>query len=450
MKKDSAELDQLLAAVSDGRATDAQVQELEKLILEDQEVCDAYLQYIDLHATLAEDCVGQNADDIVAFPQHRTQQPSFQVLTGAVAGIVAAMIVAGMLWIAMDEPEPVAEAPAYVAVVTHADGALWEGEDASVIIGSALEPGLLEICEGRMELELDNGVHIALEGPVRFRLINENQGELLQGKFSARVPPQGSGYRVTMPGMEVIDLGTEFGLNVSDLSSEVHVFKGEVEAILKDGKNRPRKELLTSSLTRRVQRDGSALEVIPFEPTHFVPPPESITGVSRISGGIRVLRMPPESVQTGTYLHNYILLFQEQRQVELEDVLEVSLNEPGRYQVGFAGEDFRHELGVGARVDSYFLHFDTKTKKQTRCRGTVRFDQPIVAVIAGADQLVATDELLGSWCTTYDQCGELSRQLENDHVIISGDRKTLTLDWGVSTSADQIRVLVQAPEWHPK
>jgi len=450
MKVDSAELDELLAAVSDGRASDAQVQQLEQMILDDQEVCDAYLRYMDVHATLADDCVGTDPDHIVPFPKRSGEQAAFQLLTGAVAGLVIAVVVAGAIWMGNTEaPIPVvSEATAeYLAVVTHADGALWEGEDASVIIGSALKPGVLEVCEGRVEMELNNGVHIALEGPARYKMVNEHQGELLQGKLSARIPSQGIGYRVIMPGMEVVDLGTEFGLNVGDTGSEVHVFTGEVEAILRDPKTLNDKELLTADYTRRVKKNGHVLEVVPYVQDHFVDPPKSITGVTRISGGIRVLRMPPESVQTGTYQHNYILLFQEQREVELEDALEVSVIQPGRYQVGFKGEDFRYKLNVGSRVDSYFLHFDTKTQTPTRCRGTVRFDQPVVAVIARGTQLLATDELLGNSCTTYDLCDETSRQLDNDHVILSSDRRTLTLDWGVSTSADQMRVLVEAADY---
>ncbi len=440
------ELDVLLAAVSDGRATDAQVQRLEAWILEDAEVRDRYIEYMDLHATLAEDCVGSSPAPSPDVAGAASRQSAQQILFGAVAGVAFALIMAGLIALLIGGDLDSSSPPAYVAVVTHADGALWEGEDASVIVGSALRPGLLEICEGRLELELDSGVTLALEGSTRFRLVSEHQGELLHGKLAARIPPQGIGYRVVVPGMELIDLGTRFGLYVNDDMSEVHVFEGELEAILQDGNPRPQKTRLMASETWRLGYEDRRLETVAFVASRFADPPESITGVSRISGGVRVLRKAPDSVKTGTFQHNYILLFQEQRHVELEDVLEVSLTEPGRYQVGFAGDGFRKQLEVGSRVDSYFLHFDTKTKLQTRCRGTVRFDQPIIAVIAGANQLVATDLLLGSHCTTYDQC-EMSRQLEMDHVIVSGDRRTLTLDWGVSTSADQIRVLVESKEW---
>ncbi|MEM1294325.1 MAG: hypothetical protein AAGH89_03100 [Verrucomicrobiota bacterium] len=127
----------------------------------------------------------------------------------------------------------------------------------------------------------------------------------------------------------------------------------------------------------------------------------------------------------------------------------MSLTRPGRYVVGFGeanGNEFRHSLKVGDRVDCYFLHYDTETEASTRCRGTIRFDRPIVAVIAGGRQMGATDELLGAWCTAYDHPDARERGLEDDEVVISGDRRTLTLDWGVGPSADQIRVLVAAAD----
>lgn len=432
MKTKEAEFDSLLAAATDGRATDEQIDRLQQLLMADLDAGDRYLDYVDVHANLVEDSVGDDPSKIVPFPASRLWQ--------AVAGIAAILLIGFVGWTFFGPN--VEEEALYVAIVTHAEGALWEGEDASVIIGSALTSGVVELCEGRVELELDSGVQLALEGQVRFRLIDAKHGVLEQGKLSATVPPQGMGFTVTTPEMEVVDLGTVFGLNVGKSGSEVHVFDGEVEATV-DGDT----ELLTTSHTRRAASKVGELEAVEFDPERFVPPPVTLDGVARIWGGVRVLRTPPLSVRKGAYQHNYILMFQEQAHIELEDPLVVSISEHGKYQVGFTSEnhgDFEQILSVGNRVDSYFLHYDTKTDAATRCHGTVRFDRPIVAVIAGGRQLAATDELLGSWCATYDRPEVMDRQLEDDWVMISPDRRLLTLDWGVGQAADQIRVLVQA------
>lgn len=439
MKPRDPDFDDLLTAACDGRASDEQIDQLQQLLMSDLDSADHYLDYVDTHANLVDDSVGV---EVVAFPQKKRRPQIWHLMMA-----IAAVLIASLLMWQLLKPAELNDSPAnYIAVVTHAEGALWEGEDASVMIGSGLTPGMIELCEGRVELELNSGVQVALEGRTRFRLINAKRGRLEQGMLSASVPPRGMGFTVDTPQMEVVDLGTEFGLNVSAAASEVHVFDGEVEATVRNSSIGGAPELLTTSHTRRAGSESAGLETVDFDPNRFVAPPVALDGVSRIEGGIRVLRTPPQTVRTGAYQHNFVLLFQEQAHIELEDPLEVSLSKPGCYQVGFAPEnhgDFEKLLNVGDTVDSYLLHYDTKSDQMTRCSGTIQFDQPIVAVIAGGKQLASTDELLGTWCTAYDRPGSTQRQLENDIVVISADRRMLTFDWGVGPAADQIRVLVR-------
>jgi hypothetical protein len=46
------------------------------------------------------------------------------------------------------------------------------------------------------------------------------------------VPPPAQGFRLLTPNMKLVDLGTEFGVQVDSAAqkAEVHVFEGEVEA----------------------------------------------------------------------------------------------------------------------------------------------------------------------------------------------------------------------------
>ncbi len=51
-----------------------------------------------------------------------------------------------------------------------------------------------------------------------------------RGKLRATVPPQAVGFTIGSPNLDVVDLGTEFGLQVeAEGKTEVHVFKGKVE-----------------------------------------------------------------------------------------------------------------------------------------------------------------------------------------------------------------------------
>jgi len=449
----TSQWDRLLAAAADGRATAEEMDRLATLIREHPGLRDDYLFYVDTHACLAEDCA--DPDVTLADPARRPALVRPWLLAGLAA---AASFVCAALWHQGREPLQATALPLpparFLAVVTNADGALWEGGDASVMIGSALGPGLLELCEGRVELELDNGVRLAVEGPARFELESPSRGLLHQGKLAATVPPQGVGFTVDTPTMSVIDLGTEFALHVTESGvSDVHVFTGEVEASL-----RPRSEtatmerkLLGSSVTRRARPTGSRLETVGFDPRSFVPPPRQVVdGVERVSGGLRALAHAPETVCSGTYPHPYLLLFREQVGVELENALAVDLAGPGCHRLPAASETVPSpggSLPPGMRIDSYLIHYDLRGKAAApSARGTVRFARPVLGVIATSGGLAASDDLFGSWCTQYDASRPSGRGLETDLVTISGDRRSVTLDWTFDGNADQIRILVAAED----
>ncbi|MFC4993591.1 FecR domain-containing protein [Rubritalea tangerina] len=69
-----------------------------------------------------------------------------------------------------------------------------------------------------------------LEGPAHYTITGDNHGQLAYGKFVAKVPKGAEGFTVDYPNGKVVDLGTEFGVQLDrngDLS--VGVFEGEVE-----------------------------------------------------------------------------------------------------------------------------------------------------------------------------------------------------------------------------
>jgi hypothetical protein len=436
----ASQWDHLLSAACDGRATDEEMDQLSELILQDPRLRDDYLFYVDTHACIDVDCADPSLT-LPSAPSRRSLPAGRWLGLGLAATLVIALAVGLSAWAAAHWSR---SHDRFLAVITNADGALWEGGDASVMIGSAIGPGMVELCEGRIELELDNGVRLAVEGPARFELESLFHGVLYQGRLAANVPPQGVGFKIDTPSLSVVDLGTEFALHVSETGvSDVHVFTGEVEASMRNRPDGGDRKLLGSSLTRRAKPTGSRLETVDFDPAQFATPPQVINGVERVSGGIRVLANPPETVRPGTYQHNYMLLFQEQAGVELENPLPLNMCQPGCHEVreGIPTAN----LPAGQRIDSYFVHYDVRRDDKTsRVRGTVRFARPILGVISASGQMVRTNELLGAWCTRYAPPGKSGKQPAHDLVTMSGDRRTLTLEWGFDGTADQIRVLVEA------
>lgn len=98
-------------------------------------------------------------------------------------------------------------------------------------IGHDFSRGDIEFNQGYSEITLSNGVVLVLEAPVKLRLESADQVILSAGKLVARVPHNAIGFRIDTPSSEIVDLGTEFGVEVAaNGESQVHVLDGEVKA----------------------------------------------------------------------------------------------------------------------------------------------------------------------------------------------------------------------------
>lgn len=93
--------------------------------------------------------------------------------------------------------------------------------------------GKLLLDRGFAELAFRNGAQIVLDGKCGFEIIDANTVVLNHGRLWAHCPPEAHGFRVLTPGgTEIIDLGTEFGVEVSAAGvSNVHVFDGLVDVV---------------------------------------------------------------------------------------------------------------------------------------------------------------------------------------------------------------------------
>ncbi len=84
---------------------------------------------------------------------------------------------------------------------------------------------------GLVRINYDNGAQIVLHGPATYHVQGSNGGELHLGKLVATADTEESqGFAVAIPGARIVDLGTEFGVEVPVIgAAEVAVFHGKVE-----------------------------------------------------------------------------------------------------------------------------------------------------------------------------------------------------------------------------
>jgi hypothetical protein len=118
-----------------------------------------------------------------------------------------------------------------VAMMSSAIDVQWssnttsKADNASILIG---EP--LKIDSGTIELELSAGTKLVIEGPADWSVDGRNSVSLRSGKLLASVPEQAIGFTVETPTVTVVDLGTEFAIQVDTTGqTDVEVITGKVD-----------------------------------------------------------------------------------------------------------------------------------------------------------------------------------------------------------------------------
>lgn len=111
----------------------------------------------------------------------------------------------------------------------------WGDGAAEYREGDILPAGLLEFETGIAEIDFFCGATLIVEGPARLDVQSDWTVRVAQGRLRASVPPAARGFVVKAADSEIIDLGTEFALDVAEDGVRVEVIDGEVE--LRGGKH---------------------------------------------------------------------------------------------------------------------------------------------------------------------------------------------------------------------
>lgn len=152
--------------------------------------------------------------------------------TAAIAAAAAVLTVWVLQSVQMDSGKEgqVAPTPKFLARLSAGDGAVWGEDSLRFREDGWLGAGRLNLRSGLAEVTFGSGARVMLEGPVIFDLEQMNRGFLKRGRLTAEVPLPASGFVINTPLMNVIDIGTRFGLSVKNSGvSEVHVMQGVVE-----------------------------------------------------------------------------------------------------------------------------------------------------------------------------------------------------------------------------
>lgn len=342
-----------------------------------------------------------------------------------------------------DEPldNPPVSKPVYVARILDSVGAQWEGLDAST---SRLEQDKLFVLrEGMAEVTFEDGSTVLIEAPATFQATGPNGMRLVEGRLAAHVPPSGQGFKVVTPQMTVIDLGTEFGVEVDrSTGTAVDVFTGRVIAESSSEADTGRLDLAAGQATR-ADIGGRLSHVSVADSTQYYRDLTTFAAAPQISGQGVYLRSHPKQVAFQSFESTeHIAVFLERHGVAWQR--DWALDEV----VGAEPVD-------GLRVDVYMAHFDPVGDVELVRRDVTRdvvlhFDRPIVGLITSADGLYRTDSTLGhpevSYPTLDVQKFRLQRGIDkkDDSFVIEDAGRTLRLRMTAGANIDQLRVVLQS------
>ncbi|MEO0477637.1 MAG: FecR domain-containing protein, partial [Planctomycetota bacterium] len=401
-------LDQLITLHLEGGLSQAQSDRLAAHLAESEEARQAFWQAIQLHHAAVEladrhwgqmslvvDTAGEPGTDGPVMPQiqwsarSRSSRSSKTLgvigyvgrqairryalaISSVAAALVLAVILVFMLRgmgsdsavreVVVDDPPAAIDQPAdpqamqVVATLTAESDAVWDRRPGKDLFAGQQ----FVLTKGYAEIATASGTEIILEAPSVIELTdNENMIVLHMGKLVGICEvPSSKGFVVRTPNLDVEDLGTRFGVKVSEQGdSEVHVLEGSV---LLTSKSDP-KALHTLVVGQAVEVSASQqITELQIEPKQFTTLIGHHHGQPRVAGSKAVwLDGVPPDLRLGGSESDMLQIIREQENFTLTQDINVNL---------IPGESFTRplppeakqldQIKAGQRVSVYLLHLD--------------------------------------------------------------------------------------------
>lgn len=300
---DSREFDQLLAVLCDSGLEPSEMARLNQLLRLSPEWRERYILYMGVHATLQNTMGGARAagaaDGAEGGCTGRIRLKLGEgcrrwaatgrlrrVLQAAAIVLLAAVVAIAGWWTArrarLDAP---ADRP-IVARAPRGSGVRFDADSLAVGPDRSLRAGEYRLLGGIVQVVFRRGAEVLIMAPAEFTL-SEDRLLLRYGKLTARVPAPAKGFTVETPSATVVDLGTEFAVEVDRAANgEVHVFRGEV-IVQPRSQTDVRPVRLTESQATRVDGASATPSGIEVDATRFLRQlEEPVTEYSRLAAAL--------------------------------------------------------------------------------------------------------------------------------------------------------------------
>ncbi|MFO0060650.1 MAG: hypothetical protein ACK57O_07220, partial [Planctomyces sp.] len=239
------ELRRLANVMVNGTASAADAARLSTMLRERPELHDAYLDYVDTHASLCWEFRNQadlsntnrNAPVAIVTPRRSVFLTLMPWTTAVFATVVA--VVAWLHPGALPRRQPTNEAVIGITSARDSIAALLVDEAGAEFApgrgpdGVRFAPGEYELLKGVVHLRFSQGADMVLASPVRLEIVDSQHTRMTYGKVRVIAPPAAAGFTIKTPAADFVDLGTEFGLSVApeNVASDLYVFDGQVNVV---------------------------------------------------------------------------------------------------------------------------------------------------------------------------------------------------------------------------
>lgn len=379
-------------------------------------------------------------------------QPSLFRFAATVACLAASIIVLALL-----APKPKL-LPIPLATVAGVQNAVW-GDSQAIATGGRLVNTEYVLQAGRAELVLDGGAMVFVEAPAAFKLLDENRMRLTHGAAFADVPEVAHGFQIATPLMDIVDLGTNFGVEVDRNGvATALVFDGEI-AVGATGSKVEAAQHITEGMAVRVDVNGRLSAPTPADATKkavFDGLRDMRHGIVSRSGTTRLVLSAASETLHANSLGEYIVLVPEQHGVVLSELVTVDSGAT----TDIAESQWQPtELAPGQRVRSYLMFFEDvgpDKYRHRRCSAHITFSEPVIGLIGRRKTLLSSQAIVGHPDLKYQRFSGLEVNVVGeppqperyplDRVKLSADHRTLMIDLIATHTGDYMRVIVAHPD----
>ena len=262
------ELNSAIQELLDGSISVVDLELLQDELETSEQARELYLDSAEIHSFLAQNGQAsvQHPDNVVPMDRivRRQKRKTFRIAAISAAAVLLIGLITMQLFFVKTTPPTLTfqTSPGTQFALTHSG-------TSEVPEGLTLEKGSrLQLSQGTVELTFESGVKSIVMAPADITLHDDDTLFLNKGTAWFQVPPAAVGFNVKTKELDIVDLGTEFGVFAhADEHDEVHVFKGKVQVTTL--RIRKASAMLTSGEARRIDPVGR-LTTIPTKNSAFL------------------------------------------------------------------------------------------------------------------------------------------------------------------------------------